>query len=182
MAKLYLVRHGKAKADWHEDLNPGLDDLGREQAKETARDLASLGPLPIVSSPLRRALETAAPLGEAWKGNPRIDTRVGEIPFPGKDPTERILWLRKVMAQNWSGLAPNLQVWRESVLEALRSLETDSVVFTHFIAINVAAGAASGNDRVVSFQPANGSVTIIETKGNRISLIKPGLEADSQVL
>jgi len=182
MAKLYLVRHGKAKADWHEDLNPGLDDLGWEQAKATARALASLGPLPIVSSPLRRALETAAPLGEAWNGNPRIDPRFGEIPFPGKDPVERIRWLREVMAQNWSGLAPHLQTWRDTVLEALRSLDTDSVVFTHFIAINVAVGAASGNHRVVCFWPANGSVTIMETEGSGLNLIRAGLEAASQVL
>ena len=45
---------------------------------------------------------------------------------------------------------------------ALCAIETDTVVVTHFVAINVAVGWATGDDRVVTVSPDNGSVTAIE--------------------
>ena len=51
MAKIYLVRHGKAMAGWGMEKDPGLDDLGHAQAKTAALTLAPLGPLPIITSP-----------------------------------------------------------------------------------------------------------------------------------
>ncbi len=62
MATLYLVRHGKASSGWGLEKDPGLDDLGRIQAKAAARTLASLGPLAIITSPQKRAWETCEPL------------------------------------------------------------------------------------------------------------------------
>ena len=70
MQTLFLIRHGKPAAVWGEaDDDPGLDDAGRAQA-EAARDhLLSLPedqrPSRVVSSPLRRCRETAAPTAEA---------------------------------------------------------------------------------------------------------------------
>jgi broad specificity phosphatase PhoE len=43
MAKLYLVRHGKATAGWGMQKDPGLDDLGRAQAKAAALDISPVG-------------------------------------------------------------------------------------------------------------------------------------------
>ncbi len=45
--------------------DPGLSDTGREQARRTAEYLRSEGIDHIVSSTMRRAIETAAPLAEA---------------------------------------------------------------------------------------------------------------------
>ena len=39
MARLYLVRHGKATGSWDTDPDPGLDDVGREQAEAMATAL-----------------------------------------------------------------------------------------------------------------------------------------------
>ena len=39
MAKIYLVRHGKAKGEWGTERDPSLDQVGREQAKAAARSL-----------------------------------------------------------------------------------------------------------------------------------------------
>ena len=57
MTQLYLVRHGRAAAGWNTDPDPGLDDIGRAQAAAAADRLAPIGPLPIVTSPLRRCRE-----------------------------------------------------------------------------------------------------------------------------
>ena len=45
----------------------------------------------------------------------------------------------------------------------------------------VAVGAATNDDRLVSFSPANGSITILETDGKRLHLIEKGQEADTVV-
>ena len=62
MARIHLVRHGKAAASWAEDFDPGLDGLGKAQAKDVAQALAHLGPLDVIASPLLRTQETAKPL------------------------------------------------------------------------------------------------------------------------
>ena len=181
MAKLYLVRHGKAAAGWGMEKDPGLDDLGRAQAKAAALTLAPLGPLPIITSPLTRTRETSRPLAEIWGIEARVEPRVGEIRFPCGNQAGRVQWLQNIMGDNWSNLDPDLKVWRREVIEALCSFEGDSVVFTHFIAINAAVGHAAGDDRVVSFRPDNCSITAMETIGDNITLVKRGDEADTKV-
>ena len=86
MAKIYMVRHGKAAAGFDGHADPGLDDLGRSQAEATAAMLADLGPLTIYSSPLARARETAMPLAERWDSEVIIEPRVAEIPFANGRP------------------------------------------------------------------------------------------------
>ena len=181
MAKLYLVRHGKASAGWGMERDPGLDDLGRTQARAAAHRLAPLGPLPIVTSPLARTRETARPLAAIWGIKPQVERRVGEIRVPSGNHSNRIQWLQRIMGDKWSNLDPALKVWRQKVIEALCSHASDCVVFSHFIAINAAVGHATGDDLVVSFRPDNCSMTIMETRGNRLILIKRGTQADTRV-
>jgi broad specificity phosphatase PhoE len=181
MATLYLVRHGRAASGWGLEIDPGLDELGRAQAKAVAQRLAPLGPHPIISSPLKRARETAAPLAAVWQFEPKIEPRIGEIPFFSELSTDRVRWLKEVMADRWLNLDQRLQAWRRYVIETLCSISADSVIFSHFIAINVAVGFAAKDDRVVSFRPDNSSITILETRENAIILLKLGDEADSRV-
>jgi broad specificity phosphatase PhoE len=176
-ARLYMVRHGRAAAGFGESADPGLDALGREQAEAVAKELAARGPLPILSSPLRRALETAAPLAGLWNRRPTIEEAVSEIPSPTDNLQERVAWLREFMAGSWRSATPALAQWRESVIGALANIGEDSVIFSHYIAINVAVGAAMGDDRVVVFSPDNASVTLFENKGGVLRLIDKGREA-----
>ena len=177
MARLYLVRHGKAASGWGESYDPGLDDLGRVQAEATAQALAPLGPLTMISSPLVRAVETSVPLAETWCTTPRVEVRVGEIPSPTDDLLDRAQWLQDVMGDKWSNLDADLESWRRGVIDALRELDADTVVFTHFIAINAAVGVAIGDDSVTCFRPDNGSITIIDVKNDMLSLIRLGAVA-----
>lgn len=182
MTKLYLVRHGKAAAAWDTDYDPGLDDRGRAEAEKTAHTLAPLGPLDIVSSPLARTRQTATPLADLWGVSVKIEERVGEIPSPVKDLSERGEWLIDLMGQEWSTLSQDLHMWRMDVVEALLALDRETVVFSHFIAINAAVGAATGDDRVVSFWPGNASVTVLEKKNNTLALIQRGSQGETELL
>jgi broad specificity phosphatase PhoE len=79
MPRLYLVRHARIASS--NDPDPGLADVGLDQAEAMAAALAPKGPLPILSSPFRRARETAAPLARLWGVALHTDARIGESPF-----------------------------------------------------------------------------------------------------
>jgi broad specificity phosphatase PhoE len=165
VSRVLLVRHGRAAAGWDDDLDPGLDDLGRAQASAMAAHLASVGPWPLVVSPRRRTRETAAALEGAWGVGARVESRVGEIATPdGIGLADRGTWLRDLVDRRWSELGHDLKVWRQDVLEALWALDTETVVVTHFVAINVAVGWATGDDRVVSVSPDYCSVTALDNR------------------
>lgn len=176
-----MVRHGRADAQAQNPRDPGLDDLGRRQAGETAAALAPKGPLPIHSSPFARARETAAALAELWDVEVAIEPRVAEIPFPMTDLAERGAWLRQAMAGRWSSLDEYLQAWRRDLVDCVTRLDCDCVVFCHFIAINVVAGAAQDDDRLVIFQPDNASVTVFNNDGGELRLLEFGREATTKV-
>lgn len=178
MARLYLVRHGRAAAGFGESMDPGLDALGWTQAETAAGRLAPLGPLPIFTSPLKRTRETAAPLAQFWRREPVVEHAVAEIPSPkGMTLEDRVAWLRTLMAGSWRDVPRDLAEWRENVVAALLSMPEDSVIFSHYVAINVAAGAALGDDRLVVFSPDNCSVTVLETSSGKLELVEKGHEA-----
>ncbi len=177
MPKLYLVRHGRAAAGFGEDADPGLDALGQSQAVAAAGRLSLLPPMALRSSPLRRARETAAPLEALWKQSAQIDPAVSEIPSPTPDLAARVAWLRDFMQGRWSDVTPDLRAWRSTLIRALLCLEEDCVVFSHYVAINVAAGAALQDERTLVFSPANASITLFEHDGHTLRLIEKGQEA-----
>ena len=84
--------------------DPGLGELGRAQAEQVAAELAALGPLPIISSPLARARETAEPLARLWKCEAAIETAVSEVPSSSRNLDERAQWLGKFLASSWRSL------------------------------------------------------------------------------
>jgi broad specificity phosphatase PhoE len=182
MNRIYLVRHGRAAADWGSHLDPGLDDVGKAQADAMAARLAPKGPLPLIASPLRRTRETAAALERQWRLNARIEPRVGEIPSPVADLAARAQWLRGIMQGRWPELDAPLRRWRDGVLEALCALREDTVVVSHYIAINVAAGHALGDERVTCFRPDHCSCTTMDVTNGKLALAELGAEAATRVL
>lgn len=82
MRRLVLLRHGQteynANSRMQGHLDTALSDLGREQAAAAAEVLAKRQPLVIVSSDLRRALDTATALSERSGVAVSIDTRLRE--------------------------------------------------------------------------------------------------------
>ncbi len=181
MARIYLVRHGKAAQGFDGHPDPGLDALGERQAAVTAGELEPLGPLPIYSSPLARARETAEPLAALWSCGIAIEPRVAEIPSPTADLAARSAWLREAMSGTWSELGAELDAWRAALVDWLQSVEHDCVVFSHFIAINAAVGAARNDDRLVVFAPDNASITELDNRAGALSVTHLGRSAQTQV-
>ncbi|HTT96482.1 MAG TPA: histidine phosphatase family protein [Rhizomicrobium sp.] len=178
MAKIYMVRHGRAEAGFGESMDPGLDALGHSQAEAVAEKLKGFGPLPIISSPLKRTRETAAPLAKMWNAEPVIEKAVAEIPSPrGMALDARVTWLRNLMGGSWRDVPRDLAEWREDCIASVTEISRDTVIFSHYVAINVIVGAATGDHRVVVFSPDNCSVTIFETDGANLKLIEKGAEA-----
>jgi len=182
MIRLYLVRHGRAAAGWDTDPDPGLDEIGVRQAAAAATRLAPFGPLPILTSPLLRCRETAAALTQVWNVEALVEPTVAEIPSPeGIAMADRIDWLRAAMGGTWDDLGGRYVAFRDQVLTTLCGIETDSVVFSHFIAINAAIGAAIGDDRLVVRSLDNCSVTVIEIANGALQLVESGHEADTLI-
>jgi broad specificity phosphatase PhoE len=80
--RLVMLRHGQtdynAGSRMQGQLDTELSDLGRDQAVAAAEVLAKRQPLLIVSSDLRRALDTALTLGERAGLPVQVDTRLRE--------------------------------------------------------------------------------------------------------
>src|SRR5215472_12898422 len=181
MARLYMVRHGRAAAGF-DVADPGLDELGRSQAEDAAKKLVARGPVRILTSPLKRARETAIPLARLWKRDPVVEEAVAEIPTPLEfDVNTRGPWLRKFMSGTWREADVTLASWRENLVATLSGVNEDTVIFSHFIAINVGAGHVLKDDRVVVFSPDNCSITVFESDGKNLTLVERGHESATSI-
>jgi broad specificity phosphatase PhoE len=177
-----LVRHGEASAGWGDDPDPGLSAIGRQQAEAVAEVLGPLGPCDVVTSPLRRCRETAAPLAQRWGVEPRVVEAVSELPSPPRLPTaERPSWLLSLADRTWDAADPETRDWRDHLVSTVAALSRDTVVFTHFVAVNVIVGAALGDDRVFVARFGNCSRTVLEVVGGTITVVEQGAEAESRI-
>ena len=152
---LIVVRHGRTTANASGLLlgrsDPPLDDVGREQAAQLAAVLPDVGR--VVSSPLRRARDTAAAI--AAGGDVTIDDRFVELDYGEFDgrPTA------DVPAEVWAAwradpdFAPpggeTLAALRARVVEACEELAGDAhgrdvVVVTHVSPVKATVGWALG--------------------------------------
>ena len=132
-----MVRHGQADAAWHESPDPGLSELGREQAATATQQLSHLKNVAIISSPLLRCQQTAQPFAEAKNKPISIHTEVSEIPTPSNIAFEqRGPWLQQAMAGTWQQLGQQCVDYKNYIGNFVKNLNHDTVIFSHFIAIN----------------------------------------------
>ena len=175
---IYLVRHGLAAAGV-DDLDPGLAELGHAQARAAADALKAKGATRLVVSPLRRTRETAAPIAAALGLEPEIRDEVSEVFDPGMPAEDRKAMLGPFMAGKWSDQPAELRAWRSRVVDALleMGLATEAangnlIVVSHYIAIGVAIGEATGDDRVVPAPIANCSITALNVGHGGFTLLE----------
>ena len=189
MNRLFLIRHGKPSATWGgSDDDPGLDEVGLAQARGAAEFLLGLRvgerPTRVVSSPLRRCRETAAPLAAALKVKIEIVPGVGEIPTPRQiAPAERGAWLREAFAGRWSQVRGDIDYlqWRREVWREVAA-RPGAAIFSHFVAINAVLSVINDSDLMIGFRPDHASITSLEVEGDALSLVSLGREASTGVL
>lgn len=180
--RLFLTRHGEPEAAWGAADDPGLSGRGREQAERAAGALP--GGLAIVSSPMLRCRETAAPYEARLGVGAVIEPRVSEVATPA-GLADRRAWLADTFpwragatSRLWDDVDPALHRWRDDVLGAARALSQDAAVFTHFIAINAIVGAATARNETIVCRPAHASITEIALVDGALHLVALGESMD----
>ena len=107
--RIILWRHGRT--EWNVagrvqgQTDVPLDDVGLQQARESAARLATLRPSRILSSDLRRAADTAAALSELCGVPVETDARLRELEFGAR---EGLTW-----AEAWEQMPEGMQAWIE---------------------------------------------------------------------
>jgi len=190
-AELFIVRHADAIPDEDEIIPSGIyDDLplsrtGRNQAQALAERLSGLSFNAMYSSPLRRCLETAAPLAEHLGITPIIaeglkEIKLGNIrPLPndGQDLAaltkalqERQLDIVRVAGEtgHWDAIPDSEQsiAFRKRVVETLDEIASKHIgqriiAFAHGGVINAYIAEVLGLQKDFFFPAANTSITIV---------------------
>jgi 2,3-bisphosphoglycerate-dependent phosphoglycerate mutase len=196
-AELLLIRHGDA-IPGPEEIIPGgvydnlpLSSIGREQAQSLAERLGSMHFDAIYSSPLKRCLQTAAPLAGRLGLTPVIvpniqEIRIGEIrPLPA-DPDD-LAALTKALQErqfdivriagengNWDAIENSepSKEFRQRVVTAIdeiggRHSGQRVLVFAHGGVINAYAADVLGLEKDFFFPCANTSITLVRAADNR---------------
>lgn len=178
----FLVRHGEAAASWGQSPDPGLSETGRIQAQAAADALQRQlrEDVQLLSSPLTRARETAEPLAAALSRPVAIDEVFREVPAP-VPLAQRKDWLRTFMQQRWDEQPEELHHWRDSACNRLLSLQSPTVVFTHFLVINAVVGRVLQQPGVCHFYPDNGSITHLRRDADGLHLVTLGRELETVV-
>ena len=177
-----LVRHGEAAAGWGEHPDPGLSDAGYAQAQAVASSLSAAPVSLILTSPMLRCRETALPLERTLGQSAVVTPEISEIPTPANLEQDRVDWLKGLMAGNWSDTPALIHDWRQALLAKIVTLPDNTVVFTHFVAINAIVSGLEGTDAAVVFRPTYCSQTILERAGTKLQVARRGAEATTRVL
>lgn len=175
--ELLLIRHAEptrvAPGEWGErPVDPPLTAAGTRQAERLGAWLATEGVDHVVSSPLRRALDTAAPLATTLALELEVDELLTEydaradhyIPVEELRVTRDERWHAMVEGrwEEFGGEAPDVFVARiVPRLDALAAAHRGErvVVICHGGVINVYLADVLGLDRLLWFEPAYTSVS-----------------------
>jgi probable phosphoglycerate mutase len=171
--ELLLVRHALPLRVENPDgapADPPLSQEGRRQAERVAAWLAAEPIAAVYASPLRRARETAAPLGRARGLEVEIELGVVEFDPHAASyvPLEEIrresheLWLELVRGGLTAGV--DVTLFRRTVVDALeRIIDAHAgrrvAVFCHGGVVNAWAAHVLGLEATLFFQPGYTSVS-----------------------
>ncbi|MEL6868284.1 MAG: histidine phosphatase family protein [Pseudomonadota bacterium] len=179
---IYLVRHGEAAAKWGDNPDPGLSELGARQALAAADILRSMSlpPAHIITSPLRRARETAAPYAMQLGKTPTVDPVFRELPSPVA-LDQRAQWIQSFMTQRWNEQNEDITRWRSILLQQLTQLTGSVAIFTHFVVINAVVAHVMDCPDTLCVMPANGSVFTFAVTDGVLSHVHSGTQQASVV-
>lgn len=187
MSEIILIRHGQAASNWQTDNDPGLSELGHKQAAAASemlhKQISLKQPAPkLVSSPKKRAQETAEPLALMLKQPVEIKPAFTEVPSTGIEMSHRGEWLKGVFKENWSQQNQEILDWRKRILDEVMGMQQDTLIFCHFVVINSLVASALNDDKVFQCRPDYCSRWHFNTANGQLSLGQRGQEDDSLVL
>jgi len=197
-AELFLIRHADAIPEEDEIIPSGIyDDLplsrtGRQQARALTERLSGVSFDAIYSSPLRRCLETAAPLAERLGMTAIIAEGLKEIklgnlrPLP-KDSQKNLATLTKALQErqldivrvagetgHWDGIPDSEQsvAFRSRVVETVDEIVSKYIgqrvlVFAHGGVINAYIAEVLGLQKDFFFPAANTSISIVRAASTK---------------
>ncbi|MGZ3610353.1 MAG: histidine phosphatase family protein [Ktedonobacteraceae bacterium] len=197
-AELFLIRHADAIPEEDEIIPSGVyDDLplsrtGRQQAQALTERLSGLSFDAMYSSPLRRCLETAAPLAERLGMTPIIaeglkEIKLGNIgPLP-EDSQKNLAALTKALQErqldivrvagetgHWDGIPESEQslAFRTRVVETLDEIVSKHIgqrilAFAHGGVINAYIAEVLGLQKDFFFPAANTSISIVRVTSTK---------------
>ena len=184
MTKIILVRHGEASASWEKSSDPGLSDLGVNQAEECAEILFKFKDIEnfdLKSSPLKRALETGEKLKTKLNKGLSIDSTYAEIPSPGVSFKNRQKWLKEIFNKKIDELEKPQKNWRENIISEIKKIENSTIIFSHFMVINTIVAHAEKNPSMVCFYPDNCSITEFDINQKKIELVNLGTQLSTNI-
>ena len=182
--EIYLIRHGEAESSWDKDKDPSLSIKGIEQASKLSEDLESLldpKAYNIVSSPLRRAKETAEPYRAKKNYTLEINDTFSEIPSPGINLSQRKEWLKKIFVSSVSNLDKPQKVWQERIFKSISLINKPTLIFSHFMVINTIVSKLKKSKNLVVFSPDNCSITKLIKRNEKLELMNLGKELITKV-
>ncbi len=196
VAELFIVRHADAIPGEDEIIPSGIyDDLplsraGREQADALAKRLGDLSFNAIYSSPLRRCLETAAPVAKRLGITPIIvpdlqEIRLGQVNQLPQDVNDLAALTQALQtrqheivriagdAGNWDAIEdsePSKQ-FRQRVVRALDEIAHHHIgervlAFAHGGVVNAYVAEVLGLERDFFYPAGNTSITIVRVAAN----------------
>jgi broad specificity phosphatase PhoE len=174
MARLFLVRHGEPLDDWGGGADPGLSRFGRNQVDHSAQRLVEFGPLKIVSSPAKRAQESADPAAKLQRQKVILEPRIGEVQPPAGVTDVRAWMLENFSSSStktWGDVDQRMRTYRDNVLAAVRGVEADTAMFTHYVAINIIVGAALRVDDIAVCRPDFASITELKVEKGDLRMV-----------
>ncbi len=173
MTEVVLVRH--AQPDWEPDGlavdHPALTCFGREQARRTAAALAAEPFDHLYVSPLRRAVETAAPIAEALGMEAQQVAWLGELRLPkmeGKTAEEVQEFFGEARARDlelqWAGMpgGESFRHFYERVSSGIEDLLTE----THGMQVHFNSG-----HRIWHVPDAEGRVLVVAHEGTNAVIL-----------
>jgi broad specificity phosphatase PhoE len=134
----------------------------------------------LISSPLRRAQETAAAFASKRGDAVRIDPRFSEVRSP-VPLSGRKAWLQDFMRQDWSEQSDDLWSWRRDIVSGLKEVTEPTVVFCHFLVINAVIAEIKNKPEVLQVYPANASFHELTLEDGHLSLVQLGQQMETRI-